>query len=311
MRALVPAFSAVYNQRYETLTEVAAAQPPVRSGLPMTADAVADRCVDSVSSATKLEREGIAGRARAYNLEDADVPQVAPHEHARRDWMREEHPTGDASTRSGARHDALPIVAPSASAPRDRGERNERSEGSDNQASEASAAATPTEDGAPPAASPTSAASFAACNLKATLRDAGASPGGHRFVLTVKNAGMTPIRLVVPGDGSEAGWRTPTLTWTATSGGKRVAPLPQGRCGMMNRIEASEIFTLAPGASRDLADWIAEPSFAKGTYNLRLTYRNDPGLATRGKGGESADVQRLLAGSSACEATSNALRVSL
>lgn len=73
---------------------------------------------------------------------------------------------------------------------------------------------------------------------------------------------------------------------------------------MMNAIEASEIFTLAAGASKDL-EWIPDPSFARGSYELRVTYRNDPGLAARGKGGTSEEVKRLLAATTACEVTSN------
>jgi hypothetical protein len=80
---------------------------------------------------------------------------------------------------------------------------------------------------------------------------------------------------------------------------------------MMNRIEPSEIFTLAPGGSRDLKEWIGSPPVVPGTYDLSLTYRNDPGLASHSKGGESADVKRQLAATSACEATSNTIRVTL
>ncbi len=149
------------------------------------------------------------------------------------------------------------------------------------------------------------------CGLTAVLQDGGAQTNGRRFALTLKNAGSKPLRLVVPGDGSDVGWRTPVVTWTATMNGAPATPLEGGRCGMMNRIEANEIFTLAPGASRTVKDWVPLPSFAPGTYDLTLTYRNDPGLQARKGGGESDAVKRLIAESAACEATTNTVRATL
>jgi len=152
---------------------------------------------------------------------------------------------------------------------------------------------------------------LASCSLKATLRDAGPKASGPRFSLTLTNQGAKPLRLVVPGDGSGEGWRTPVLTWSAKdASGTDASRLNQGRCGFMNRIDASEIFTLAPGATRDLGAWISPPPFGPGTYEVRLTYRNDPRLAAR-KDSEPDDVKQLILASSACEITSNAIRTKL
>jgi hypothetical protein len=142
------------------------------------------------------------------------------------------------------------------------------------------------------------------------LRDAGRSTIGQRFTLALKNNGRSAVRLVLPGDGSEVGWRTPVLAWAATSGGKPVAPVNRGRCGNMNRIERSEIFTLAPGASREIPEWVPSPEFPSGTYDLRLTYRNDPGLLVR-KGAAPEDVKRLLASTSACQITTDPIHAAL
>ncbi|MBX3260477.1 MAG: hypothetical protein KF782_12355 [Labilithrix sp.] len=149
------------------------------------------------------------------------------------------------------------------------------------------------------------------CGLRATLKDTGAQANGHRFSLTLTNTGPKALRLVVPGDGSEVGWRTPVVTWTAKVNGAPAAPTPGARCGMMNRIEPNEIITLAPGASRTIKDWIPPPEFAPGAYDLALTYRNDPGLQARKGGDESDVVKRLIAESAACEATTNAVHATL
>ena len=89
--------------------------------------------------------------------------------------------------------------------------------------------------------------------------------------------------------------------------GKTVKELDAGRCGMMNKIMADEIFTLAPGASRTLRDWLGWPHYAAGTYDLELRYRNDPTLGAR-KAPVANDVAALIAGSSACDVTSNSIR---
>ncbi|MBX3207673.1 MAG: hypothetical protein KF764_21670 [Labilithrix sp.] len=166
-------------------------------------------------------------------------------------------------------------------------------------------------DGASGLRAPAPVTPPAPCGLKAIVHDGGARAGAQRFTLTLKNDGTKTLRLVVPGDGSEVGWRTPVVTWSATVHGAPAAPLEGGRCGMMNRIEANEIITLAPGASRSVKDWVPSPPFATGTYDLKLTYRNDPGLESRKGGGESEAVKRLLAGSSSCEVTSNTVRATL
>lgn len=81
---------------------------------------------------------------------------------------------------------------------------------------------------------------------------------------------------------------------------------------MMNRIEASEIFSLAPGASRELGEWVLAPSLPAGAYELRLTYRNDPGL-TSGKTAANAsdEVKHLIADTTPCEATTNSVLAKL
>lgn len=79
---------------------------------------------------------------------------------------------------------------------------------------------------------------------------------------------------------------------------------------MMNRVEAGEIVTLDPGASREITDWVSWPPFPSGTYDLRLTYRNDPELL--GRSGDASDaVKQLIAGSSACEVTTDTIRATL
>jgi hypothetical protein len=149
------------------------------------------------------------------------------------------------------------------------------------------------------------------CSLTATLRDGGTATSGARFTLTLKNDGATAIRLVMPGDGSEVGWRTPILKWSATAMGKAVTMTNGARCGFMNPIEPREIVRLAPGESRDFSEWLTMPPLPNGTYEVRLTYRNDPGFLGGRMSDASEEVKHLIAGSSACEVTTNAVRTTL
>ena len=124
-------------------------------------------------------------------------------------------------------------------------------------------------------APPTAAVS--SCGLVATIAE---KPGGNGYALTLKNTSAKTLKLVAAGDGSEAGWRTPSLAWTATSGGKPARELETGRCGMMNAIHESEVFSIAPGATHTLAEWIHGPALAAGTYNVAATATGNSQTAT-------------------------------
>jgi hypothetical protein len=69
------------------------------------------------------------------------------------------------------------------------------------------------------------------------------------------------IPVVLPGDGSESGWREPHVFWTAAQvlpDGKERAidPMPFGRCGNYDPEWAKDVVTLAAGDSRELRDWM-------------------------------------------------------
>lgn len=143
------------------------------------------------------------------------------------------------------------------------------------------------------------------CGLRATLSADQEPRGTTKYTLTLKNEGTAARTLVVPGDGSGDGRRTPMLAWSATRDGKPAQQLPREHCGMMNPIEASEIFTLEPGASRAMSAWISGPSYARGRYEVRLRYTNDP----RKQGAASPEIAALLAKTSACDVTSAPLTI--
>lgn len=107
----------------------------------------------------------------------------------------------------------------------------------------------------------------------------------HGFRAVLHNRGEKAFDLVLPGDGSDVGWRSPTVTWLLDQPDKgAVAKAPAlGRCGTINEFKATELFTLKPGGSKDLGGWLGGVSFPHaGTYDLQLRYMNDPKLKQQG-----------------------------
>jgi hypothetical protein len=127
---------------------------------------------------------------------------------------------------------------------------------------------------AEPNANPTSDVPVA-LELKAVtpVVQAGKSP---EFTAELINKGPEPITVVLPGDGSESGWRTPIITWNP--------PMPRGgRCGNINRLKAQEVVTLRPDQRLRLGPWIGAPTLTEpGKHKVRLTLENRPQMKWKG-----------------------------
>jgi hypothetical protein len=98
----------------------------------------------------------------------------------------------------------------------------------------------------------------------------------NAFEIELVNTGDRPVTLVMPGDGSGNGRRTPLLRWSASPDLEKPQVL---YCGNINRLRPGEVFTLAPGERKKLREWVP-PIFgvAGRTYTVRLSYINDPAL---------------------------------
>lgn len=100
----------------------------------------------------------------------------------------------------------------------------------------------------------------------------------------IANCGNETVTLVMPGDGSESGWRTPVIGWSAIPVRKKNAKHPTEPpilsirdCGNINAAQKDEIFTLKPGETRAISGWIHFPQFKNpGKYRVVLFYKNDP-----------------------------------
>ncbi len=101
------------------------------------------------------------------------------------------------------------------------------------------------------------------------------SGGSPRFVADLVNDGAEPITIVLPGDGSEWGMRTPIVRWNP--------PMLEGRCGNINPLKNDELVTLGAGERIRLKGWIHRPTLKEpGMYKVSLELENVPDLEWRG-----------------------------
>jgi hypothetical protein len=110
----------------------------------------------------------------------------------------------------------------------------------------------------------------------------------------LRNGSSRPVRLVMPGDGSESGLRTPVVKWQcnvqrAVVRGERADPL-------INSVGPEDVFELLPGEQRELASSLLLLTLTPpGTYRCRLQYRNDPEMQWRGIITPAKDSERSFA----------------
>lgn len=100
------------------------------------------------------------------------------------------------------------------------------------------------------------------------------------------------IPIVLPGDGSDSGWREPSMTWTVArvgADGAETSVPPRGylRCGNHDAVWTDEVRTLAPGEKADVTTGPAPFDLTydlqdAGTYRIRATYTYECGRAAPG-----------------------------
>lgn len=130
---------------------------------------------------------------------------------------------------------------------------------------------------------------------------------------SITNAGNWFVRLVSLGDGSESGWRTPIAKWIIHEMHEGEAPKPLSfeslrDCGNINALSLDEIFSLAPGKTKELGDWMHLPPFTNpGKYRVVFSYSNQPSLEWNGVplGIHNPFAMWLIRNSTQCDVKSN------
>jgi len=131
------------------------------------------------------------------------------------------------------------------------------------------------------------------------------------------NGGARERRLVLPGEGSAQGLRTPLLAWSIRGPGDtrshayRRPSTPSHQCGNLPAPRREELVALAPGEARSFRPDITRLVLrTPGVYRVVLYYENDPGAdwgAWRMLAGDEAAPWGEVAGSDAVRLASNEL----
>lgn len=155
----------------------------------------------------------------------------------------------------------------------------------------------------------------AGLELKITAASTTIKTGEYpKIAAVITNKGDKAVTLVMPGDGSESGWRTPLVGWSVIQHDARLShpaavPLYKGgRCGNMNPLTKEEVFTLQPGASKQLT-WIGGPECAAGQkYRVVFYYSNVPETTWR-RGAGDAEAMKQVKQSFKCLLRSNEIEI--
>lgn len=131
------------------------------------------------------------------------------------------------------------------------------------------------------------------------------------------NNGSKSIKLVLPGDGSDDGWRTPYIKWSVVEykdeqTKKHEFKFEEGmRCGNVNSLKPDDIIELLPNQSVTLDEWIGFPKIPhkSGKYRIRLSYENDPKAKWQGLGFHDKSLLRKAKRTNKIKVMSNEITV--
>lgn len=136
---------------------------------------------------------------------------------------------------------------------------------------------------------------------------------------TIRNVSKRAHAIVLPGDGSDAGWRDPVISFTAfiDEGDGCWKPMPRaavGRCGLFDPDWSDEIVRVKAGTSRALDPLWAWPHFEwkKGKVRLFVHYTWTGGTAEKGRSAGTRSIDPgAMAKEKPFELVSNALELEI
>lgn len=107
---------------------------------------------------------------------------------------------------------------------------------------------------------------------------------GMTWTARLVNRGEGAVEVVLPGDGSSDGWRTPIVRWTVVAEGESFAQLGGRRCGNINALQSDEVVTLRGGESVSIDRYgLFRPRLPEsGSVSVSLSYENIPQLEWQG-----------------------------
>lgn len=143
-----------------------------------------------------------------------------------------------------------------------------------------------------------------------------------RLTATIRNGSDRVITLVLPGDGSEAGLRTPITGWSflpAQPPNRRrehppqIPSQPPRGFSDVNPLTRSEVFTLKPGNTKSFEVWVRMSNLPTGRYRAVYYYVNDPTKRLQGYplGPNETGAEEIMAKSTSCQLISNEIIVNV
>lgn len=124
-----------------------------------------------------------------------------------------------------------------------------------------------------------------------------------KFVAHLVNEGDKPVTIVLPGDGSSMGWRTPVVRWKPDVDRNR-------KCGNINSLKADEVITLVAGQKIRLSGWIDVPKLSEaGKHAVTLEIENIPDIEWRDEPHHNAAAMARVKRSPRFKVQSNVVEV--
>jgi hypothetical protein len=140
---------------------------------------------------------------------------------------------------------------------------------------------------------------------------------------TIANNTKKAVKLLMPGNDSNYGWRTPRVGWSVlrVEGASSARPHPKEppvtgppRCAISSPLNRVDTFVIRPGEKEHFIGAISPLLFpAPGQYKAVFYYRNDPRNKFRGfpPGRNAPAADRAIKKSTACDLISNEILITV
>jgi len=100
---------------------------------------------------------------------------------------------------------------------------------------------------------------------------------GKDLHVVIRNTGEKSLDLVLPGDGSSSGMRTPIFKWAVVGANGPVKQTGIHVDATIDPLQPGEVVRLQSSQTREIPKWIPPIEIsAAGTYQISLRYTNDP-----------------------------------
>jgi hypothetical protein len=127
--------------------------------------------------------------------------------------------------------------------------------------------------------------------------------------ISILNNSNDSIKIVLPGDGSTPGWRTPTVRWSIIKIDDEINKHPEnelpelskelGYCKLINKIKLDEIITIHAQKEFQLSKYVISPYYyskrkSKGKYSIKLYFKHDSKHGWLSAGYSGNEIKKII-----------------